>query len=373
VKKSPALVAVTASERGKVFLLDREKLTTLRTLGPAKSEPAAGPMLVVEDSPRRVFYVGNFRGGLGKIPMDGGEPAVLDLGGTLIGLSISPDGKTLAVNGAHDLTLQLIDLDAWKVRASVRFGMPKDPPLHAPLTHGLASTHPVWLPDGSGVLTQDNIHEEAILFDHDGKELARRRLKSASHTFLTTSSNHVLTLAEGTLDGALQPSVVVLEVPSLKVVRTIKISIASDEPAKLHHASLSPDGNLVIVANMGPMHGERFGKTVAAVRWRTGELMWSTPAAKNAGHVRFLDKDRVMILGHRDPDLYILEAKTGKKVETWRVPDAKALGHSLAAEPDGTVLIINSTAGRLVRLGRDGLIRQSAPLGDGVTDASLPE
>lgn len=368
-----ALVAVTAAEAGKVALLDREKLTTVRMVEPAKPGPSAGPMLAAEDVPRRAFYVGNFSGGLGRIPMDGGEPKVLDLGGTLIGLAVSPDGRFLAVNGAQDLTLRLIDLDAWKVHASLRFGNPEDDPLHPPLTHGLASTHPVWLPDGSGVLTQDNIHEEVVLIGRDGKERARRRVRSSVHTFLTTSSDMVLALAEGTMDGSVQPAVVVLAVPSLEIVREIAIPIAQGEPAKLHHASLSPDGEVAVVANMGPMHGDRFGQTVAALRWRTGKVLWHVAAARNAGHVRYLDGERVIILGHRDPELYVLDARTGKKIETWRVPGATALGHSLAAEPDGSVLIINSTGGRLVRLGKSGVIRQSAPLGEGVAEASLPE
>jgi hypothetical protein len=77
-------------------------------------------MLVVEDAVRRVFYVGNFNGGLGRIPMDGSKPSTLDLGGVLIGVAISPDGRLLAVNGARDLTLRLVDLDAWRIESSRR-------------------------------------------------------------------------------------------------------------------------------------------------------------------------------------------------------------------------------------------------------------
>jgi hypothetical protein len=366
-------VAVTVAEDGKVVLLDRQKLTTVRAVGPAKPGAAASPMLVVEDAARRAFYAGNFGGGLGKIPTDGGEPKVLDLDGPLIGLAVSPDGRLLAVNGAHDLTLRLVDLDAWKVAARCRFGTPTDPPRHAPLTHGLASTHPVWLPDGSGVLTQDNIHEEVVLIGRDGKERARRRLRSAVHTFLTTSTDKVLALAEGTLDGSILPAVVVLAVPSLEVIREIPVPLPAGEPAKLHHGSLSPDGEIVVVANMGPMHGEKYGRTVAALRWGTGEVVWHAPVVRNAGHVRFLDRERVIVLGHREPELAVLDVRTGKRRETWRVPGALRLGHSLAAEADGTVLIVNSTAGRLVRLGKRGVVAQSAPLGGGVDEASLPE
>lgn len=373
VRVDSSVVAVTVTETGQVVVLDRDKLTTIRTVEPEKPGAAPGPMLVVEDAARRVFYVGNFNGGLGQIPMDGGKPKSLDLGGQLIGVAISPDGKLLAVNGAHDLTLRLVDLDAWRVAASLRFGTPTDAPLHSPLTHGMASTHPVWLPDGSAVLVQDNIHEEVVLIGRDGKEKARRHLRSAAHTFLTTSTGEVLALVEGTIDGKTLPSVVVLGLPSLEVVREITVPLAPDEPAKLHHGSLSPDGETVVVANMGPMHGSKYGKTVAALRWKTGEVIWHVPTVRNAGHVRFLDSERVIILGHNSADLPVLDARTGKTLETWRVEGTTALGHSLAAEPDGTVLVIDSSAGRLVRVGSKGVRERSLTLGEGVSEASLPE
>jgi hypothetical protein len=368
-----SIVAVTVMEAGQVVLLDRAKLTTIRTVEPEKPAAAPGPMLVVEDATRGAFYVGNFNGGLGRIPMDGSKPSTLDVGGTLIGLAISPGGKLLAVNGAHDLTMRLVDLDAWKVVASHRFGTPTDAPLHSPLTHGNASTHPIWLPDGSGVLVQDNIHEEVVLIGRDGKEKARRRLRSAAHTFLTTSTGEILALVEGTIDGKILPSVVVLGGPSLKVIRDITVALAPDEPAKLHHGSLSPDGEIVVVANMGPMHGSKYGKTVAALRWKTGEVAWSVPTVRNAGHVRFLDNERVIILGHNSADLPVLDVRSGKTLETWHVEGATALGHSLAAEPNGTVLVIDSSAGRLVRVGTKGISGRSPALGDGVSEASLPE
>jgi hypothetical protein len=86
---APSLIAVTSAESGKVMLLDRNDLSLIRTVEPEKSVAAPGPMLVVEDKVRQVFYVGNFNGGLGRIPMDGSKPSSLDLGGVLIGIAIS--------------------------------------------------------------------------------------------------------------------------------------------------------------------------------------------------------------------------------------------------------------------------------------------
>jgi outer membrane protein assembly factor BamB len=141
----------------------------------------------------------------------------------------------------------------------------------------------------------------------------------------------------------------------------------------LHHGAFSPDGEILVVANMGPLHGSKFGKTVAALRWKTGEVLWHVPAVRNAGHVRFLDAERVVILGHNSGDLPVLDVRTGKTLETWRAGGATALGHSLSSEPDGTILIIDSSSGRIVRVGRNGVCGQSAALGEGVSEASLPE
>jgi hypothetical protein len=366
-------IAVTSAAAGNVMLLDRGDLSLIETVEPDKPGSSPGPMLVAEDKVRRVFYVGNFNGGLGRIPMDGGKPGSLDLGGVLIGVSLSPDGKLLAVNGARDLTLRLVDPDNWKLVTSYRFGTPTDPPLHTPLTHGLASTHPVWLRDGSGVLVQDNIHEEVVLIGRDGKEKARRRLRTAAHTYLTTSTGEILAMVEGTIDGKNLPGVVVLDGPSLKIVREITVPLTPNEPAKLHHGVLSPDEEIVVVANMGPMHGDNYGTTVAALEWRTGKVLWHVPTVRNAGHVRFLDAERVIVLGHRDPSLAILDVKTGKQRETWKVPGATSLGHSLGEEAGGTVLVIDTSAGRLVRVASDGIKNQSPNLGKEVAESSLTE
>jgi WD40 repeat protein len=366
-------IAVTCVATGQVSLLDRTTLNLIRTVEPERLGPTPGPMLVGEDPVRKVFYVGNFNGGLGRIPMDGTKPESLDLGGVMVGVSVSPDGRLLAVNGAHDLTLRLIDLDSWRILSKTPYGNPTDKPLHSHMTHGLASTHPIWLRDGSGVLTEDNIHEEVVLIGRDGRERARRRLRSGVHTFLTTKGNEVLALAEGTVDGSVPPCVVVLAVPSLKVVREIVISLEPGEPAKLHHGTLSPNEDVVVVGNMGPMHGVEYGTTVAAVRWRTGQVLWHVPTVRNAGHVRFLDKDRVIVLGHEDSNLAVLDVRTGKRGETWKIPGATSLGHSLAEEEGGTVLVIDSSAGRLVRVGAKGVKNQSSSLGEQVSEASLSE
>jgi hypothetical protein len=365
------VVAVTAVEDGAVSVVDRGSLELLRR-EISEAGAAKGRMLVVQDLRRHAFYVGNFNGGLARLAADG-PIAAIDLGAPLVGMAISPDGRLLAVNGARDLVLRIVDLERFELVASTSLGDPTDPPKHSHLTHGLASTHPYWLSDGSAVLTEDNVHEELVLVSAGGEVLRRLPVRSAVHSCLRTPDGEVLALAEGTVDGSVPPHVLVLRVPELSIVREIEIPRAPGEPAKLHHGALSPDGEVAVVANMGPMHGATAGTTVAAIRWRTGVVLWSTPTVRNAGHVGYLSPDRVLVLGHRSPDLAVLDAGTGARVGTWTVPEAVEMGHSLAIEPGGTALVLDAHAGRLVRVGKDGVVAASPPLGGGVTEASLPE
>jgi hypothetical protein len=64
---------------------------------------------------------------------------------------------------------------------------------------------------------------------------------------------------------------------------------------------------------------------------------------------------------------------TGKRQATWKLPGATALGHALAAESRDSVLVIDSSAGSLVRLTSEGIKNQSPHLGEEVSEASLPE
>jgi hypothetical protein len=105
----------------------------------------------------------------------------------------------------------------------------------------------------------------------------------------------------------------------------------------------------------------------------TGKVAWHVPTVRNAGHVRFLDAGRVIVLGHRDANLAVFDVGTGKRQATWKVSGATSLGHSLAEESGGTVLVIDGSAGRLVRVGSDGIKHRSPHLGKEVSEASLAE
>ena len=366
-------IVATLNESGEAVLLRRDSLEVVRRFVPKQRPTSFRPMLVAEDRTRRLFYVGNFKGGIACIPQDGTEPFVIDMDGDVIGSAISSDGKLLAVNGAHDLRLRLVDLERKTVVSRTLLGNADDPPRHSHLTHGMASTHPIWLPDGSGVVTEDNIHEELILVDRAGKVRVRRSMPSAVHSLIVASKDQFLALAEGAVDGSVQPQVIVLKLPGLEIVRTMTVPLSADESAKLHHGALSPDLTCVVVANMGPMHGPGTGLSVACFRWNEGELVWRTETTANAGHVQYLSADQVVVLGHHASDLILLDAQSGKRTARWPVPGAKDLGHSLEAEPSGTVVVLNTTAGQVMRIGPKGVVAQSVPLGAGLAEASLAE
>lgn len=372
--KPGAPIVVTSRMDGSVSIFDRATLKLLRRIpeeGGAPAAPSTWPMLSVADASRQVVYVGNFGGSLAKISYAKPEmPVLLDAGAPLAGLALSPDGKLLAVNGVKDLVVRFVDVDTWKESARATLGAAGDEPKHKPLTFGVASPHPVWLADGSAVVTQDNIHEEVVLVAKDGTVRARRAMKTGVHTVIPAPDGSLLALVEG--DGETKPQVVVLKADTLEIVREIDVPLADGETPKLHHGALSPDGELLVVANMGPVAAAS-GVSVAVVKWKSGEIAWAAPAVRTAAHAVFLSKDKVLVLGHRSSEMKVLDAATGNVIATWEVLGTASLGHALEVQPDGTVFALDATLGRVLRYKNGELIAESERVGDGYAESSLGE
>jgi WD40 repeat protein len=376
-------IVLTDTTAGRAIVVNRATLATVAIVAPRPGVALGSPMLAAVAPTGSTAVIGNFEGGLGIIECDAPATTVMDLDGALTGVAFSPDGRWVAVNGATDLTLRILDRRNFTSLADQRnhewtsikipFGNAADPPKHSHMTHGIASTHPIWLSDSSAVLTEDNIHEEIVLIATDGKILARRAMKSGTHSFLHTRTGEVLAICEGTVDGTVPPRIEVLTLPSLAFVREMIVPLDAGEAAKLHHADLSPDGETLVVANMGPMHGDGAGHTVTAFHWRTGELLWSAAAVTYAGHVRFLDDRRVAVIGHSTGDIAVMSATTGATLARWSVPQCQQFGHAFELEADGSLLVVDATSGRLVRLKEGQVVATSASYGSGVSEASLAE
>lgn len=364
-------IAVSSARDGSVSLVDRGSLETLRVI---EGTPADLPMQIAVDPRHEAFWVGNYRGGLASIGIaKDAAPRVVTTGGLLAGVAVSPDGCVVAANGARDLTLRLVDTASGRLVARTVLGNAADTPKHR-LTQGMTSTHPVWLADGFGVLTEDDVHEEVVLVGRDGTVSARRALRSPIHSILLSrDGRNAFALEEGLADGSVPPSVAVLSIPDLALVREMDVPLPAGEPARLHHGALSPDGETLVVGNMGPLVGEGGGTTVTAFHWRTGDRLWAAPTERNAGHVRFLSPERILVIGHRAAEIAILDAKTGARLESWEVLGAAALGHSIGVEPNGDVTILDATLGQLLRFHAGEKSAESERLGAGEAESSLPE
>lgn len=371
-------IAVTAAAHGAVVILDRADLSLVRREPSARGAPGV-PMYVLEDRARGVFYVANFNGGLARVPPAGPIEAI-DLGGSLGGLSLSPDGARLAATGAADLAVRVVDLEGFRLEASVSIGSAADPPRH-PLTHGLASPHPLWL-DAAHLLVPDNVHEELVLVDAVAAQ-ARSRVPvpSAVHELIRGEAQ-VIALAEGNVDAP--ASVLIFELggqqvsgcadcggPALIGERSVRIPLEPGEPAGLHHGILTPGAGLVLVANAGPRHGPEKGRTVAAVDLADGTVLWTAAGPAGAGHLAWLGDDRVMVMGHRALELVVLDATSGERLATWHLGKQVAPGHSLAVEPHDTVLLLDEGSGRVLRVTAKAVVDRSAPIGGGPMEASF--
>jgi hypothetical protein len=241
------------------------------------------------------------------------------------------------------------------------------------LTHGLTSTHPYFEPDGSNVLTEDNVHEALVKIDREGRVVGRLPAPSAVHSLAPRPGGGWLAIGEGAVDGSARPFIGFVGRRDFTFERVTTLALHGDEKAKLHHADVSPDEWLLVAANMGPMHGAGAGRSVHAVDLGTGEVQWTAVGPKNAGHPRFLDAGRVAVIGHGAGVIAVLDTRDGHLHGTWTVPGASTLGHALQLEEDGSVLVVDTAQGRIVRL-RDGSVAgASEPLGPGTWEASLRE
>jgi DNA-binding beta-propeller fold protein YncE len=358
----PAMpIAVSSAGDGSVTVVDRDSLTAVRRF-PAKNPGTVTlPMPLVADARRRVFYVSNFDGTVARIPAAvDAEPQTLTRSAPATGLAISPDGRWLAVNDAFDLEAEVVDLDRFAIVSTASLGT-----VDAARSRGIASTHPVWLADGSGFLTEDNLHGDAVLVGKDGGVKARRHLRSAIHDFLIAPDGTPVALAEG---GA----AVVLSLPDLAIARELELTLEPGEPQKLHHGAFSPDGSVLVVANVGNLR-DSSATTVEAFRWKTGEALWHVATSRNAGHVAFLGPGKVVVLGHRASEIDVLDAATGTPLASWEVLGAGSLGHALDVAPDGSVTFLDAAIGRLLRYKDGARTAESPVLGDGSAEASLPE
>ena len=356
----PMPIAVSSAEDGSVTLVDRVTLAQLARVEGSWPEPV--PMPLVADAARRVFYVSNFNGALGRVPVDGGAPETTLLPSSAAGLAISPDGKRLAVGGALEPWVAIVDLEKFDVVASARLGKSAG--------HGIETPQPVWLADGSAVLAEDTDTSEAVLVGVNGAVKARRKLASPPKTFLIAKDGTPIALCEGAAKSPAEA--VVLSLPALDVAREIPIPLGAGESARLHGGALSPDGETLVVANVGNLR-DAAPTTVAAFRWRTGERLWSTQTSRNAGHVAFLDAKRIVVLGHRAAALELLDATTGAPIDSWSILGAGSLGHALDVAPDGSVTVLDSAVGKLLRYKDGQRVGESPVLGAGSAEASLPQ
>lgn len=367
--RSDRPIVLSRQEDGLIVLCDP---TTLAERRRWTGGPAPAPMLIANDARRRCSYVGNFRGGIARVPWEGGDPGVLPMPAPVIGLAIDKTGAVLAANGAFDLRLRLVDLHHWLIGADIPLSDPKDAPRHSHLTHGLKSTHPAFELDGSAVVTQDNVHEQ-VLRIRDGRVVDAVQLPAAVHALLPRPGGGWVAIGEGAVDGSVPPFVACLAASDLHVERLVPLPLFSAEKAKLHHGEIAPDGSVVVVANMGPMHGAGGGQTVHAVDLQQGTVRWSRPGPRNAGHVRFVAADTVVVLGHRDGRLFAFDVADGSVRSVQPIDGVAAFGHAIEREADGALLVVDSGNGRLLRVRDGAVVASSAAYGAGTWEASLRE
>jgi YVTN family beta-propeller protein len=300
-------------------------LGTRQAVATLPAGPTAHAMAVTRDGAR--LYVVNRRGRSLTV-IDAQAPAVLDtitLASDPMGAAISPDGRWLAVLGRDRLAAWVLDAATGALEHEISLG--DAPPGAGP--PGPRSTHPVWAPDSASFYAQDNVHTALVRVDAlGGAVVARLALPSPAHmAYVAPDGARLYALCVGTADGAVPPSVAVLDAASGRLLADVPIPLAAGETGELHHGALDVTRGRFLVANLGQGR-PRGGHSVHVLDTDGLRLVGRLEAGAGAGHPLLSpDGARLCVVNHSAPRLHVFDADTLALVGEVVLPGAKGMGH----------------------------------------------
>ena len=322
IDASPRYAFATSEDAQSVTAID---LGTRQAVATLPAGPTAHAMAVTQGGAR--LYVVNRRGRSLTV-IDARSLAVLDtitLASDPMGAAVSPDGRWLAVVGRDRLVAWLLDAATGALEREISLG-DAAPDAGPP---GPRSTHPVWAPDSASFYIQDNPHCLLVRVDALGDTVvARLPLPSPAHmAYVAPDGARVYALCVGAADGAVPPSVAVLEPASGRLLADVPIPLAAGETGELHHGALDMARGRFFVANMGQGR-PRGGHSVHVLDTQSWRLVARLEAAAGAGHpVLSPDGARLFVVNHSAPRLHVFDADALTLVAEVPLPGAKGMGH----------------------------------------------
>jgi YVTN family beta-propeller protein len=338
----PPYAFATSEDAATVTAID---LATRQAAARLPAGPAAHAMALTPDGAR--LYVVNRRGASLTV-IDARaltELSTIPLPSDPMGAAVSPDGRWLAVLGRTRLIAWVLDAATGVLLAEV--------PLDAGLAPAVApdgplSTHPVWAPDGRHFYAQDNARRRLVRVDAAAGTVAGSiALPSPAHmAYVTPDGARVYALCVGTPDGAVPPSVAVIDAATDRVLADVPVPLAAGESGELHHAALDLGRGRLYVANMGQGR-PRGGRSVHVLDLGRLALIARLEAGAGAGHpVLSPDGARLFVVNHSAPRVSVYDAERLAPVAEVALPGARGMGHGCFFTPDGRDFwAVSTTAG----------------------------
>ncbi len=339
---APRYAFATSEDAQTVTAIDLGTRAAVATL---PAGPVAHAMALTRDGAR--LYVVNRRGGSLTV-IDARAPAVLDtvvLPSDPMGAAVSPDGRWLAVLGRARLVAWVLDA----VTGALVHEVPIDSGLpHAEPPPGPRSTHPVWAPGSVHCYAQDNVHARLVRVDAiRGAVAGATPLPSPAHmAYVTPDGARVYALCVGAEDGAVPPSIAVIEAASDRLLADVPIPLAEGETGELHHGVFDSARGRFFVANMGQGR-PRGGHSIHVLDTATLEIVARLEAGPGAGHPALSpDGARVYVVNHSAPRIGVYDAERLAPVAEVALPGARGMGHGCFFTSDGREFwAVSSTAG----------------------------
>jgi YVTN family beta-propeller protein len=279
-------------------------------------------------------YVNN-RGSKELTIIDGNRFEVagtIALPATSFQLSLSPDGRTLAVAYKDALKVSLINTFTDAIVKTIPIG--KEP---EGVFKGAMMRHPYWSQDGEFVYASDDVNNNIVKIDAKTGEIKATIPLPGPNHYLHPSRDGKLLYAVNEAEKGGKTSVTVIDSRTDKVVQDIPIPLEAGEQGNLHHGEFTRDGKYFFVCNGG-------GRTVAIIDTAKLEVIKTIRAGMGAGHPAMTkDGKYIYVIQHKDNTVTVINVAKQEVVKNISVGTGKKQAHASYFTPDGAFFYMVNT------------------------------
>jgi len=210
-------------------------------------------------------------------------------------LSLSPDGKTLAVAYRNILGITLIDTATDTIIKTIKIGEEG---------HGFKGAmmrHPYWSKDGRFVYAQDNVNNTIVKINTITYEIVATIAMPGSNHYLQPTKDGKLIYACGETLAAGGTGISIIDTESNTILKTIPVPLAADEFGLGHHGEFTPDGKYFLYANSG-------GNSIAVINTQSLEVVKVLHGNFGPGHL-FTSKNGklLFVVNHKDHVVTVID------------------------------------------------------------------